>query len=323
MWTRKELKDKGKASFRQNYWKSVLVALVLTIAMACGYGVTVNGGGPTSIGTSDNTGITAYEDGTAVDISSGDLDSTLPGEIASELEGDGVRISVNNGIEGGKPGVYVDAQDSDTGESVHLDINQDTIAGMPWGVMAALISLTLLITFALTIVIYAFALNPLQAGCRGFFTANLNRPAEVREAVSTFDHGYMNVVKAMILRDVFTFLWTLLFIIPGIIKAYEYRMIPYLVAENPEMTYKEAFAESRRMMRGNKWRTFVLDLSFLGWWILSAFTLGILAVFYVGPYHAATSAALYERLRYGGELPPFAAGAHAAPTHAAQVVTTV
>ena len=323
MWTRKELKDKGKASFRQNYWKSVLVALVLTIAMACGYGVTVNGGGPTSIGTSDNTGITAYEDGTAVDISSGDLDSTLPGEIASELEGDGVRISVNSGIEGGKPGVYVDAQDSDTGKSVHLDINQDTIAGMPWGVMAALISLTLLITFALTIVIYAFALNPLQAGCRGFFTANLNRPAEVREAVGTFDHGYMNVVKAMILRDVFTFLWTLLFIIPGIIKAYEYRMIPYLVAENPEMTYKEAFAESRRMMRGNKWRTFVLDLSFLGWWILSALTLGILAVFYVGPYHAATSAALYERLRYGGELPPFAAGAHAAPAHAAQVVTTV
>jgi len=166
--------------------------------------------------------------------------------------------------------------------------------------------IVLLIVFLVSLAVYAFVWNPLQAGCRGFFTANLNRPAQVREAVSTFDRGYANCVKAMILRDVFTFLWTLLFIIPGIVKSYEYRMIPYLVADHPEFTYKEAFAESKRLMRGNKWKTFVLDLSFIGWWILSGITFGLLGVFYVSPYYSATAAALYEELAYGTKLPGFA-----------------
>jgi hypothetical protein len=100
----------------------------------------------------------------------------------------------------------------------------------------------------------------------------------------------------MFLVMLFTFLWSLLFIIPGIVKSYEYRMIPYLVADNPNLTYKEAFAESRRMMQGNKWRTFVLDLSFIGWHLLSALTLGILELFFVHPYQNLANAALYERL---------------------------
>jgi len=91
--------------------------------------------------------------------------------------------------------------------------------------------------------------------------------------------------------------------VPGIVKAYEYRMIPYLMAEDPTMTKDRAFAESKRMMTGQKWNTFVLDLSFIGWYILSAFTLGILAVFYVAPYQCLTSAALYEKLRYGTPEP--------------------
>jgi hypothetical protein len=94
-------------------------------------------------------------------------------------------------------------------------------------------------------------------------------------------------------------LWTLLFIIPGIVKAYEYRMIPYILAENPHMSRKEVFAASKSMMMGNKWKAFVLDLSFLGWHILSVFTVGILELFYVAPYVYATNAALYEALAYG------------------------
>ena len=76
-------------------------------------------------------------------------------------------------------------------------------------------------------------------------------------------------------------------------------MIPYLLAENPQMTKEQAFAESKQMMQGQKWRAFVLDLSFIGWDILSGMTLGILGIFYVQPYIEATHAALYERLRYG------------------------
>lgn len=88
------------------------------------------------------------------------------------------------------------------------------------------------------------------------------------------------------------------FIIPGIVKSYEYQMIPYLLADNPQMTKEEAFAESKRMMQGQKWNAFVLDLSFIGWDILSGMTMGILGIFYVQPYKDGTHAALYEALRY-------------------------
>ena len=89
----------------------------------------------------------------------------------------------------------------------------------------------------------------------------------------------------------------LLFIIPGIVKSYEYMMIPYLLAEHPEMTRQEAFAESKQMMDGNKWDAFVLDLSFIGWTLLGVCTFGILLVFYVEPYIYLTRAELYHAKR--------------------------
>ena len=63
--------------------------------------------------------------------------------------------------------------------------------------------------------------------------------------------------------DFCTFLWSLLLIIPGIVKSYEYRMIPYLLADHPEMSKDEAFAASKAMIDGNKWDAFVLDFSFI------------------------------------------------------------
>ena len=80
----------------------------------------------------------------------------------------------------------------------------------------------------------------------------------------------MNVVLVMFLKNLFTSLWTLLFVIPGIVKHYEYLMIPYILAENPGMDRKEAFQISKRMMDGQKMETFILDLSFIGWILLSA-----------------------------------------------------
>lgn len=88
-----------------------------------------------------------------------------------------------------------------------------------------------------------------------------------------------------------------MFVIPGIVKAYEYRMIPYILAENPQMSYKDAFAESKRMMTGNKWKAFVLDWSFILWDILAIFTCGILMIFYVRPYQELTNAEFYHALK--------------------------
>ncbi len=82
-----------------------------------------------------------------------------------------------------------------------------------------------------------------------------------------------------------------------IIKSYEYRMVPYLLAENPHLKEKEIFKLTKQMMHGNKWKTFVLDISFFLWYMLSSITLGLAAIFYVNPYTETTKAELYVKLR--------------------------
>lgn len=108
--------------------------------------------------------------------------------------------------------------------------------------------------------------------------------------------NFGTVFVANILMGIYTFLWSLLFVIPGIVKSYSYAMTNYILIDNPNMTANEAITESRKMMDGHKAELFILDLSFLGWYILSCFTFGILLL-YVDPYHMATRAAFYEDLR--------------------------
>ncbi len=146
-------------------------------------------------------------------------------------------------------------------------------------------------------VIGVFVLNPLEVGGRRFFVVSHYQKAELGELGYGFTHSYGNVALAMFLRQLFTFLWSLLFVIPGIIKSYEYRMIPFILAENPETSYQDAFAMSKQMMNGNKWNAFVLDLSFIGWMILTAITCGLVGVFWVNPYKYMTDAELYVALK--------------------------
>ena len=94
----------------------------------------------------------------------------------------------------------------------------------------------------------------------------------------------------------YTSLW-MLTIVGGPIKYYTYYMIPYIVAENPDIDWKSAMALSKRMTSGHKWRMFLLDLSFIGWDILNAFTFGLLDLFYIVPYKNSVRAQLYQRLR--------------------------
>lgn len=108
--------------------------------------------------------------------------------------------------------------------------------------------------------------------------------------------NYKGIIGTMLLRDIYLTLWSLLFLIPGIIKAYSYRMVPYILADNPNMGADNAITLSRKMMDGNKLESFVLDLSFLGWIILG-FLAFIIGVFFVHPYIYATESQLYLVLR--------------------------
>lgn len=145
------------------------------------------------------------------------------------------------------------------------------------------------------IVLDVFVGNVLMVGGYRFFVLNQTEPVTAGTLVYGFKSGnYGNIVLVMFLRDLFTALWTLLFIVPGVIKHYEYLMVPYIIAENPGMPREEAFLISKKMMMGQKWEAFVLELSFVGWIILSVITCGIVGVFYVEPYRQATFAELYS-----------------------------
>lgn len=101
----------------------------------------------------------------------------------------------------------------------------------------------------------------------------------------------------------FVLLWSLLLVIPGIIKAFSYLLTPYLVLEHPDWTVMEAIDESRRLMDGNKWRAFLFGLSFIGWWLLGILTFGIL-YFWLIPYQSIAMGAFYRAvLREKGPRP--------------------
>ena len=112
---------------------------------------------------------------------------------------------------------------------------------------------------------------------------------------------WANAICTRLLKFVYTFLWSLLFVIPGIIASYRYAMTDYILAEHPEMSASEAIAASKEMMSGNKGRLFCLHVSFIGWAILCAFTLGI-GYLWLNPYENAATAAFYREVS-GTEQP--------------------
>lgn len=101
---------------------------------------------------------------------------------------------------------------------------------------------------------------------------------------------------AFFLQTLYIFLWSLLLIVPGIIKSFAYSMTFYVLAEHPEMSGSDAIKESTRIMKGNKMKLFLLMLSFIGWILLSAITFGI-ALIYVAPYMSLTMTNFYNEIK--------------------------
>ena len=92
-------------------------------------------------------------------------------------------------------------------------------------------------------------------------------------------------------------LWSLLFIIPGIVKTFAYCLTPYILVDEPEIPVTEALNRSKELTKGHKWEIFVFFLSFIGWGILSSITCGLVGIFYVNPYMNVSLAGIYEELR--------------------------
>lgn len=289
MWTRKELKDKAQQRFRVNYWKCILVAL---LAGLLGGGVGM-GTGSSRVYKDFRELYDSAEEEVVEDDKEDDYDG-WDGYEDEELDGfdgewDDYDLALDDRDAEPEQGIFEDAAAGKFGDAM-------LVMAFLFAVFALVFMIAVMVMIIL-IPLEVFLLNPLEVGIKRFFLQNLREEARIKEICYAFDHSYLNCVKILFFRDLYIFLWCLLLVIPGIIKAYEYRMIPYILGENPGISKAEAFAISSSMMQGNKWKAFVLDLSFLGWYILNGLTLGILGIFYLNPYVNQTDAALYQRLK--------------------------
>ena len=282
-WIRTELKAEARAALSKGYWRTVLVALILM--MVAGSGVSV-GNAPSSFSTVYNSG-SSYE---------------IHGSSGSDFDLD------------------LDFLD---------DLSAEEVAGI-----IAMISGIIVIALIISIALNLFLFGPLTVGCARYTELAIKRPADFNLGRG-FSPNYWNVVKSMFIRTLFTALWALLYavvylILTGIVvgvmiasdasggvivflmfllfliglaggfllalKLYEYRMIPYILASDPNMARRDVFRISKEMVKGERLNILVLDLSFIGWILLAVLTCGILMIFYVNPYKMLTEGALFHKL---------------------------
>lgn len=266
MWTRSELKKKAKAALGRNYWRIVLASIILSLF-----------GGGLGVGYTYNH---AYSDDDIKDVQ------------------DRYR----------EEGTLIFDDEYDEYESWQSEMGiDDELTGAALIMMMVTFLIVFLVVFivvfAVSYLFQAFLLNPLTVGIRRFMAksiANESENAEIAELAFGFDHSYQNIVKTMFHMDLSVFLWSLLFVLPGIYKKYQYRMVPYILTEYPDMPYQEALNLSKMMMDGEKWNAFVLDLSFFPWMLLTIITCGMVGIFYVEGYYQLTCGALYLALRQKG-----------------------
>ena len=140
----------------------------------------------------------------------------------------------------------------------------------------------------------------MYVGLAFMFLATFFGDKENAEFGKTMSVGFEKIfrnVGAIILEGLLIFAWSLLFCIPGIIKAYAYAMTTYILADCPEVGAIDAITISRRMMKGHKWEYFVFNLSFIGWDLLNIVTLGLTGLFFSAPYQLTSQAGYYAELK--------------------------
>ena len=139
--------------------------------------------------------------------------------------------------------------------------------------------------------------NALEVGGCLFFKNNAEEESAKLTLIGEGFSDYAHVFVTLLLRDIFVVLWSCLGIFPGLVKGYSYRMVPYIVKDYPDLSETEVITLSRSMMDGNKWRTFLLDLTFVGWFFAGVVTYGMISVLWTYPYYENTIAALYLELK--------------------------
>ena len=141
-------------------------------------------------------------------------------------------------------------------------------------------------------------LGPLTYGMNYLFlkVARTKQTADLGDLFKGFTDDFGGTLLIGLMSSIFTFLWMLLLIVPGIVKSYAYSMAYYIKADHPEYDWKACLDQSQAMMKGHKWEFFVLQLSFLGWIIVGSLCLGI-GMLWVSPYMETAKAEFYESIK--------------------------
>lgn len=161
---------------------------------------------------------------------------------------------------------------------------------------SSLLNLGTVLFLALSVLFVFFAVAPLSVGRARFFLSMRRDQRSLYDLLFAFRNGYLNVVAVNIVTDLIVFLWSLLFIVPGIYFRYAYSLVPYLLAENPMLEPSKARELSKKITDGHKWNIFVLGLSFIGWYLLGVLCCCI-GTYFVEPYKEAAFAEMYISLR--------------------------
>jgi len=191
--------------------------------------------------------------------------------------------------------------DMSEGANVSFEYAGQTILSTSSGIndqlSAVLIGSAIYIAIAaiLLAAVYFVLGSVIEAGYARFNMDLVDRTEAKIETLFTYFYNWKTTAATRFLKTLYCFLWSLLFIIPGIIASYSYAMTGYILAEHPELTASEAIARSKEMMSGNRFRLFCLHLSFIGWAILCAFTMGI-GNLWLNPYRQASVAAFYREV---------------------------
>lgn len=265
---RKKLKNNAKTNLKKYYWSYVAICFLLAF-FAFEYNTSISS--LRSHNNDDEKQISIL-DSIKTNLDDLDLDSNLDTDFTLNTILDSSELTTSNTYIFKLAGAIKSFASSKYQKAIYL-------------LSATFFSICFSIFFA----------YPITVGSRKFFlNAKHDNNPKIGDIFDSFKkNSYINVVKIMTLKAIYTLLWAFT-IIGGFIKSYEYRMIPYILADDPDINLKDAFLKSKKMMNNYKWKTFVLDLSFIGWNLLNIVTFGLSGIFYSNPYHAATITELYE-----------------------------
>lgn len=167
-----------------------------------------------------------------------------------------------------------------------------------FALLVVLIAQAVLSLTGFTVILPLILTGPIMIGMQSYFIGRA-RKTTANEDLGSLFNGFTGDISGNIttglLITLYTFLWSMLFFFPGLVKTYSYSMAYYIKIDHPEYTATQAITESRKLMNGHKMQLFLLDLSFIGWFIVGSFCFGI-GTLWVTAYHYAARTEFYKEL---------------------------